>query len=159
MAKTILPLLCLLGVVGSIALAQTERTDAQVEKAILELDRRWIDAFFRGDGTTMNELEAPDFALLDADGSLNFKDKPRPAKSPKPIARTRVVEKAKVRVAGDVAILTGIEVIKLTGDEAKAWGPEIRDSITSVCRRINGEWRMWSYHSTRVNPDLYRIKK
>jgi ketosteroid isomerase-like protein len=133
-------LLPLILVIGYLPLAAQTAAN---EQTFRDLDRKWFDAFFRGDGASLEKLETPDLMIGQPDGTFYSKTAPRAAKMPAQTGRTREVSEFRVRLAGDTAIATGMAVDRLGSDSE-------RTRFTEVWRRINNEWRVWSFQSTEV---------
>jgi len=85
--------------------------------------------------------------LLFPDGTIWTKERPRveELKGQPPMAMLHTLEKVVARVAGDVAILTGIQ-----NDADTKTGAKTRVAFTSVWKRESGEWKVWSAHWTSV---------
>jgi ketosteroid isomerase-like protein len=107
----------------------------------------WMNAFHRGDGAAMDQIEADELMLIFQDGTVWSKQKPRVEglKGRGPIPYTHTLEQARARVHGDVAVLTGIQNDVNTEDDSKR-----RASFTSVWKRERGQWRVWSAHWSEV---------
>jgi ketosteroid isomerase-like protein len=109
----------------------------------------WMTAFRKGDGASMDKMEADGLMLIFQEGDIWSKQKPRveELKGRGPIPYTHVLEQVRARVDGNVAVLTGIQVDTNTKDNSKG-----RSSFTSVWKREGGEWKIWSAHWSLI-PD------
>ncbi len=103
----------------------------------------WMTAFRRGDGATMDKIEADGLVLIFQDGTVWSKQKPRvqELQGRGPLPYTHTLEQVHARVHGDVAVLTGIQNDLNTKDGSKSQGP-----FTSVWKREGGDWKVWSAH-------------
>jgi ketosteroid isomerase-like protein len=103
----------------------------------------WMNAFRKGDGAAMDKMEADGLMLIFEDGSVWSKEKPRAEelKGRGPIPFTHTVEQVRVRVQGDVAIVTGVQ-----HDVNTKTGGRARSPFTTVWKREGGDWKVWSAH-------------
>jgi ketosteroid isomerase-like protein len=108
-----------------------------------DLDKRWFDAYFRGDGAALDNLEAADLVIVQPDGSVFNKTTSRALRMPQQSNRTREVTEFRLRMAGDVAVVTGVEVNRVGAKSQQS-------RFTEILRRINGEWRVWSFAGTPI---------
>ena len=119
-------------------------TDEQ-EVALLEERRR--AALAAGDIVALGELIADDYVHVHATALVHDKaamlDHVR--KSPRAVAP----RSPKIRIFGDVAILTG-EMINLAAGTAAAPGSQTRLYATQVARKNGGRWQFVSFHATRI---------
>jgi ketosteroid isomerase-like protein len=121
------------------------QTPPPAQTAVQQASKQWFDAFLRGDGATMDRLEAPDLTLVFQDGSFYQKTEPR-AKTAKARTpdRTWGAEAPLVRVAGDTAVYSFLHVAKMKTGET------VRTRTTEVWRQTNGAWRILAAHWTDV---------
>jgi ketosteroid isomerase-like protein len=108
----------------------------------------WMNAFRRADGAAMDKLEADGLMLVMGTGMIWTKEKPRveELKGVKPARVTHTLDQVRARDQGDVAVLTGIH------NEVEADGTKSQSLFTTVWKRENGDWKVWSAHWTDVPP-------
>jgi ketosteroid isomerase-like protein len=107
----------------------------------------WMNAFRRGDGATMDKMEADGLILIFPNGTVWSKEQSRVEglKGRGPLPYTHTLEQVSARVQGDVAVLTGIQNDVNTKDGSKTQG-----AFTSVWKREGGDWKVWSAHWSEV---------
>lgn len=137
------------GVIAAIIILTATAAHAQsLNELTTTLSRRyteWMDAFVRGDGKAMDTFETIDLVLVQANGTTFEKVQPRAeTNKPRTGTRTTIVSDAKVRVAGDTAILTGLDSRRAPD------GLSAEQRFTTVWRREAGVWKVWSAHWTRA---------
>jgi peptidylprolyl isomerase len=141
---------------------------AEVEKELKDLERRWLDAYAKHDAQALERIEADDFTITYPDGKVltkadeieNLKKAPgttsgyaswfQPSASlkslPAEASRTTHTEDTKVRLYGDVAILTGRFVVTLGPD-----GPTTSESrYTDVYAKRQGRWQVVASQLTGI---------
>jgi len=135
-------------ILSSIAL--TAQSDTPPSTADLQaLHAAWFDAFDRGEGAKMDQIEMPNLTLVMPDGTVWKKTEPR-AKTEK--ARTpdtaRTLTDVTVREFGDTALLTGILISKDLKD------PKLSDNnaTTVVFVKNDGKWKVASAQWTPKTP-------
>jgi ketosteroid isomerase-like protein len=111
--KPFLILFVLVGVALSSATGQTKNSKAEQE--LLKLQREWLDAYQRHDAAALEQIEADNFTLTEADGKVTTKAEDvasiKNAKTPQP-DDSFDVEDVKVRLYGDTAVLIGRVILK-----------------------------------------------
>lgn len=149
-AKTILVSLVamsiLMPVLVGVGVAQTKNSATNLDSELKRLMQQWVDAFDKGDGATMDQMEVANLVLVNADGSggIWHKDGPRAGKQ-KPLAQDITVGASEVRQFGNTAVLTG----RVTRKES---GKTDESSETIVWIRQNNKWLIASGQWSNVNP-------
>jgi tetratricopeptide (TPR) repeat protein len=117
--------------------------DQALQAELVGLHSEWFAALDKGDGETMDRLEAQAFQAVFSDGRKFKKVEPRGSgRKPTGITR-RTLTGVDVRRFGETAILTGM----LTSEPSIFLSPA--SSITTVVFvRERGEWRIASAHWT-----------
>ena len=120
------------------SLALTAHSDTPEHSADFQaMHAAWFDAFDRGEGAKMDQMEAPNLVLGMPDGSFWKKTEPR-AKTEK--ARTpdstRKLVDSTVREFGETALLTGTLITKDIKDPKQS---DI-DATTVVFVKKDGKW-------------------
>jgi ketosteroid isomerase-like protein len=123
--------LVLIGFTAVAACPQTAAPD--ISKTIERLHEQWFAAFDKGDGATMDRMEAPNLVLVFQDGMIWQKNEPRAGKQKPTGVTSRSLSKVQVRQFGDTAILTGL----LTNKDPKT---EETVPTTVVWLRRNNNW-------------------
>src|SRR5689334_23605935 len=124
------------------SLALTAHGDTPKSTADLKaLHAAWFDAFDRGDGAKMDQMETPNLVLVMPDGEVWHKNEPR-AKAMK--ARTpdtkRELADVTVREFGDTALLTGTVTSTDTKDPKQS-DTDATTVVRSEERRVGKECR------------------
>ena len=132
------------------SLGLTARSDTPEHSADFQtLHAAWFDAFDRGEGAKMDQMEMPNLTLVMPDGMVWKKTEPR-AKTEK--ARTpdatRELTDVTVREFGDTAVLTGT----LTSKDIKDPKQADSDSTTVVFVKNDGKWKVASAQWTPKAP-------
>ncbi|MGE3843795.1 MAG: nuclear transport factor 2 family protein, partial [Vicinamibacterales bacterium] len=115
----------------------------EITKTLQQRYSDWMNAFRRGDGATMDKMEADGLVLVFQDGEIWSKERSRveELKGRGPLPVTHTLEEVRVRTNGDVAIVTGVQNDVSTKDGGKS-----RTAFTSVWKREAGDWKVWSAH-------------
>jgi len=123
------------------------QTPSDVLATLVNRYSEWMNAYYRGDGAAMDAVETRDLMLIQPDGELWSKEKPRieMIKPRQPLRTLIKVSDAKVRVMGDAAILTGTDVSERPN------GSRLTVRFTTVWHRENAVWKVWSAHWTSVD--------
>ena len=130
-------------------LRAADEKSKDAEQAIKKVEQEWADALVKGDQTVIDRIEAPDWMLADADGSLVTKAKADADLKSRSVAFESVHnDELKVRVFGDTAIAYGLvtERIKVQGKDASG-----QFRFTDVFIRRDGRWQAISTHLSRVS--------
>lgn len=147
--KSIARLAALLGLAATVTLSiEAAAQTANVEQALLQLERDWEQANAKNDTAALERILAPEFVSTDSDGRLMTRADGlarRKAGAVKFTAFTQ--DDYKVHVAGDTAIVTGRSTIKGIRD-GKDWTGQER--WTDVFVRRNGRWQAVASHSSRI---------
>jgi ketosteroid isomerase-like protein len=124
--------------------AGAQPADANLKSELEAIHAKWYQAFDRGDGATMNDLEVSNLALVAPVGVVWIKSSPRAAHEAIGAPGTRhVLSDVTVRRFGDTAILTGIHTT-VTGKDTS------RVATTVVFVRQSGRWRIASAQWTPI---------
>jgi len=134
-------LLLLLAVV-----AQSQNAAGNSDNKLKQMTQEWFDAFDKGDGSTLDQMEVDNLVLVNADGSGGIWQKKGPRGSDqKPSTLLINVGSSEVRRFGNTAILTGSVTIK-DGDKTE------ENSETIVWIRKNNKWLISSGQWSTVSP-------
>ena len=118
---------------------QNQASGQSVEQELRKADAEWFDAFFRGDGKSMDQMETDDLVLVFSRGDMFVKSRPRAGVQQPRESRDRGVEDVKVRLSGDVAVMTGSEN-----------GRFGRVRFTEIWVKKDGRWKVWSVQWTPI---------
>ena len=128
--------------VGVPALAQSP---AGADQEILKLERMYDDAFLKKDRAAMERLLADDFVYVHSNGTItNRTQEIEETISANAKWTASKLDDLKVRVYGDVAVVTGVQT--LTGS-AKGYVSGAR-RYTNLWVRRNGRWQTIGGQST-----------
>ena len=119
---------------GAVALAQES-----VEKALMDLERQWVNASSASNGDALAPLLAADFVSVQADGAMLTKAV-YVANTSKAKWQVNEVSAMKVQVHGDSAVVTGIWTGKGTDGAGKAYDGRERFVDTWV-KMPDGTWQ------------------
>jgi ketosteroid isomerase-like protein len=121
------------------------QTPTSTEQDIIKLAQTWTDAYLKKDRATVERILADDFVYTHSNGSVSNKTQ---YLAEMMSADTRLASgvdsELKVRIFGDVAILTGIATIQGT---AKGYVPGLR-RFTDIFLKRNGRWQCIGGQST-----------
>lgn len=116
------------------------------EQALLALENRRVEAMNAADSEAMLPLLADDHVHVLANGVVT--DRAGAAAGLKEIPRRVEPRTPEIRVFGDVAVLTGLQV---NHEPDRDGGTQIiKLYLTEVARRIDGEWKFVSLQATRL---------
>jgi ketosteroid isomerase-like protein len=112
--------------------------------AVLALQKKWNDAYQRGDVVTMNTLLADDYIITVEDGNT-FSKPGYIAHNGNSTVHVHVSKMSdlKIRVHGNTAVVTGAYYEKGT-EKGKPY--EYRDRLTDVWMNTNGKWQLIVSH-------------
>jgi peptidylprolyl isomerase len=125
-----------------------------VEDELKALERRWLDAYLKHDFDEMIRIEADDFTITYPDGSVRTRAEEveaqrKAANRPADPSRTSAVEDERVRVYGNIAVLTGVFV---SNGGQQNTGATVRARYTDVYVRRGGVWQVVASQLTAI-PD------
>lgn len=121
----------------------------QGESEVVASERAWSDAFLRHDLTAISRLLADDFVGIDGRGVVSDKTaeleeaRPPAAGSTAPTLLEEKLSDVRVRVYGDVAVLTAINTARFSD-------ATIRYRRTTVWVRRGDRWECVSFHGSRI---------
>lgn len=130
-----------------VAIAQNKTHSA--EKPVLDVCKRWDDAYIKKDPAPLENLLTPDYIGIDEEGAVTTKsDEINLIKSGDyVIFSTEYLEPPKVRFHGDVAIVTTRAQVK---HAVKGETKTINGRATMVCVKSGRQWQIASWHASRV---------
>ena len=135
--------LALLGILVSHE-AQAQ-TPASTEQEIIQLEQTWTDASLKKDRATVERILADDYVYTHSNGSVLNKTQEIAETMSADIKWTSTINSdMKVRIFGDVAIITGIQTAQGT---AKGYTPGPR-RFTDIFVKRNGRWQCIGGQST-----------
>jgi ketosteroid isomerase-like protein len=117
------------------------------EKALLEMESRWVTALDRRDPKALDCLLAEEFVDSDAIGQLRSRQQVLDA-VPNRKTYAQHLEDLRVSLYGDVGIVHGVN--RVTDKDGKEVA---RVRFTDVFRYTNGQWRAVSGHETMVQTE------
>jgi ketosteroid isomerase-like protein len=121
---------------------------ADVEQALMQMERDWFDAYVKRDAAALERIEADDYMTVDPSGMVSTKAQDIDAiKSGKLAFQSGTFDDMKVRVYGDAAVVTARVVIK-----GSYMGQDISGAYrgTDVFVKRGGRWQAVSSHVTRI---------
>lgn len=118
------------------------------ERILVELNRRWMQAYVRGDIAFLREYMAESYVGTFPDGSVHSKHGELEALASGRIAIEEMApEEMRVQLYADTAVLTGRSRVRANVGQARVEGA-LR--FTDVWIRTDGGWRAAASHVTRV---------
>jgi ketosteroid isomerase-like protein len=111
-------------------------------QAIVKLEHDWLAALQQHDRTTLQRILADDFTDITVSGVSRDKAAAL-AGSSVPAGTTQAVQDLHIRVHGDTAIATGLNVVHST---TQGWTAEV--AFTDVFVRNRGQWQALSAQET-----------
>jgi ketosteroid isomerase-like protein len=135
MKRSLIAVGLLVVVCSGVVQAQTPNS---AEQDVLRLERALNEAFLKKDRATYERMLADDYVYIHSNGSVTNKtEEIAETMSPDQKWTASKLENLKVRIYGDVAVVTGIQT--LTGS-AKGYVSGLR-RITDLWVRRNGQWQ------------------
>lgn len=131
----------LLGCVALLSMAQQKPSDSE---KIIQMEKRWTEAYKQRDVGILSSLLAEDFIITVEDGSTYGK-MGYISHTANTSVRVEVAEMSelKVRMHGNAAIVTGAYHEKGTSDGAPY---EYRDRLTDLWMKSGGAWQVIASH-------------
>ena len=120
-------------------------TTENVEQALMQMERDWVDATVKHDAAAFGRIVADDWSANSWDGQTFDKAKAI-ADFPSGTTASITLDPMKVRIFGDVAIVTGGDTEKSTYKGKDSSGHYI---WTDVFAKRNGQWQAVSSQSTK----------
>jgi len=147
--KSIARLAALFGFAAIVTLSiEAAAQTANVEQALLQLERDWEQANAKNDTAALERILAPEFMSTDSDGRLTTRADVFARRKSGAVKFTAFTQDDyKVHVVVDTAIVTGRSTIKGIRD-GKDWTGQER--WTDVFVRRNGRWQAVASHSSRI---------
>lgn len=120
---------------------------ADIEKALLQMERDWMEAIKNRDKATLERLLADDFVSISWDGkTYNKVDGIAANLTPDSQLDSYTLTPLKVRIYGDAAVVTGGDTEKSSFKGKDTSG---QYAWTDVYVKRNGRWQAVSTHSSR----------
>ncbi len=116
------------------------------ERALIQMERDWANAIVRHDAVTISRIVAEDWSETSWDGS-SFGKAQMLTDLPLGNMESMTMDPIKVRVFGDVAIVTAGDVEKSTFKSKDTSGHYV---WTDVYLKRNGEWRAVATQGSKV---------
>jgi ketosteroid isomerase-like protein len=117
---------------------------------ILALEEAWRQASLHNDTAAFNRLMAPDQHAVRTDGVVETRDdRLRAFGSGQVVTKNLEFSDLHVRLAGDIAIVTGLAA---RADTTNLGARDIKYRYTRIWQRQGGTWRVIEFQSTRVDP-------
>jgi ketosteroid isomerase-like protein len=126
----------------------TDMKSGSVEDTLMKLEHDSMEATKRNDISFFEKLEAPDYLFVDPSGMVHTREEDLAiAKSGDLKFESMTAEDMKVRVYGDVAVVTGITTVKGAYKTQDISG---KYRWTDVFVKRNGEWQIVNAQLTPV---------
>jgi ketosteroid isomerase-like protein len=148
--KTVAGIALAVAVAIAAVAANAGQTPTSPEQALVTLENDWSQASIKRDGATLQHFYADEYVFTDADGNTSTKAKEIANLTSGAFRLTAYkFEDVKVRVYGEVAVVTGRNTIKGTWEdiERDVSGPY---RFTDVFVRRNGRWQCVASQSSRI---------
>ena len=117
----------------------SSKGSGNVENALMQMERDWTDAGVKKDTATLDRILADDWVGIDSEGKAETKTQSlERIKSPDSTTDSATVAEMKVRIFGNTAVVTGINVEK---SQAKGKDTSGRYVWTDVFVKRNGRWQ------------------
>ena len=148
--KTVAGITLAVVLAASAVAAGAGQVPAGPEQALVTLENDWSQASIKRDGAKLQQFYADEYVFTDADGMTSTKAKEIANLTSGAFRLTAYkFEDVKVRVYGEVAVVTGRNNIKGTWEdiERDISGPY---RFTDVFVRRNGRWQCVASQSSRI---------
>ena len=125
--------------------SKTSTSGSKVEQQLLKLEHEWLDAFAKPDRAALERLMTDDYISNNADGSVTDKAQSIAAAEAGFFSGTTSnSEDVKVRVYGDMAVITCLDSVK------GKFNGQFRH--TSIWVKRKGNWQVVGWQGTPVPP-------
>ena len=125
--------------------SKTSTSGSKVEQQLLKLEHEWLDAFAKPDRAALERLMTDDYISNNADGSVTDKAQSIGAAEAGFFSGTTSnSEDVKVRVYGDMAVITCLDSVK------GKFNGQFRH--TSIWVKRKGNWQVVGWQGTPVPP-------
>jgi hypothetical protein len=122
--------------IGSLGQGTPSKANSTAEQELLALVKKWNDAELKGDSKTIAALLAEEFSFLGGSSRTQYLDLMKP--DPSLVIESAAIENPNVRVYGDAAVVTSLNVFRLKKDGAPFVGRFL--SMTVWIKRV-GRWQ------------------
>jgi hypothetical protein len=122
--------------IGSLGQATQSKTNSTTEQELLALVKKWNNAELKGDSAAIAALLAEDFSFLGGSTRTQYLDLMKP--DPSLVIESATIENPNVRVYGDAAVVTSLNVFRLKKDGTPIAGKFL--SMTVWIKRV-GRWQ------------------
>jgi hypothetical protein len=122
--------------IASVGQAKLSKANPTTEQELLALVKKWNDAELKGDSPTIAALLADEFSFLGGSSRSEYLDLMKP--DPSLVIESATIENPNVRVYGDAAVVTSLNVFRLKKDGAPFAGKFL--SLTVWIKRV-GRWQ------------------
>lgn len=137
-------------IAATAALAQNSGAEQEVRKLVSEMDR----AFAKNDVAYFESVLADDYVLAGTDGKTKTRaellaEMRKEVEKPTYKLTANASEDVRVRVSGDMAVVTAIWRMTTVGPESNPWEPHKDEGrYTTVLQRRGGRWVVVADHVT-----------
>ena len=141
--------MCTAALLVSALLLAPPQAPHSAESEVVQSERAWSEAFLRHDLPAISRLLADDFVGIDGRGVVSDKAaeleeaKPLAPESTAPALLNEELSDVRVRIYGDVAILTAVNTARFSDST-------IRYRRTTVWVRRGDRWQCVSFHGSRI---------
>jgi ketosteroid isomerase-like protein len=137
-------------IIAGLAVLATLSLAADAESELKAVEQRWSDAYTKGDTATLKTVEAEDYSMVNADGTISTK-----AEDIKGVAdKTFVVKSAtmsdmKIRTLGNShACVTGMWTLTEASEKGKDISGDYR--FIDIFERKNNKWQAIATQLTKI---------
>jgi ketosteroid isomerase-like protein len=125
---------------------------AGADAELKTIEQQWLDAYVKSDPAFIKNLEADDYALIEADGTVSTKAQDVKATTDKTfVLKSATMSDFKCRMIGDNAAVVTC-MVKMSGtDEGKDFSGDFRG--TDVFEKKNGKWMVVASQLTKVGKE------
>ena len=125
---------------------------AGADAELKTIEQQWLDAYMKSDPAFIKNLEADDYALIEADGTVSTKAQDVKATTDKTfVLKSATMSDFKCRMIGDNAAVVTC-MVKMSGtDEGKDFSGDFRG--TDVFEKKNGKWMVVASQLTKVGKE------
>ena len=126
-------------------------SDEDIEQTILGMEREFSGAAVKKDTAVLQRIIADDFTGVKSSGAVTNKNQTINDIVSGDNVRLDTPEEMKVRVYGDMAVVTGRALIKTKNKEADNFTDNnVKLFFTNVWANRNGAWKLVSYQKTQI---------
>jgi ketosteroid isomerase-like protein len=137
-------------IIAGVAVLATSSLAADAESELKAIEQRWSDAYTHGDTATLKTVEAEDYSMVNADGTVSTKAKDIKEVEDKTfVVKSATMSDMKVRTLGNShACVTGLWKITEASEKGKDISGDYR--FIDIFEKKNNKWQAVATQLTKI---------